>query len=315
MNSKIRRNFSFYSFDSNNDGKTFYRSFRYVCLGVCIIGTLYLSLNNTYEYNPSKVIQFNNVNTRTLAEVSVLNAPSLGNENFKNSHVEDTDHMRSCCQNDDNTNNEENENNESENRTNDIDNRRQLKKQQLQDKIDALTSIPSSERLMKLWKQTIDVCTEGLQSVRDALGDYKKHYGKGGEGNRRGGSTNDNTDYHKEFDQRLSIHQDYYTSKFNDLIQKELTVDELRTFILIFIGFFHNLIDYLFHRYKIKYMQAGMPIPVEGTIDEPKRRKEKRQKEERSEENLDENPEKNIEENPEGNSEENPEENIEENQE
>ncbi|SOV17171.1 Plasmodium exported protein (PHISTa), unknown function [Plasmodium sp. gorilla clade G2] len=305
MNSKIRRNFSFYSIDSNNDGKTFYRSFRFVCLGVCIIGTLYLSLNNSYEYNTSEAIHFNNVNSRTLAEVSVLNAPSLGNENFKNGHKTNIQNTRSCCQNDDNTNNEENENNESENSTNDIDNRRQLKKQKLQDKIDALTSIPSSERLMKLWKQTIDVCTEGLQSVRNELSEYKEKYGEGYEDIRRNGTKTDRTDYHKEFDQRLSIHQDYYTSKFNDLIQKELTVDELRTFILIFIGFFHNLIDYLFHRYKIKYMQVGMSIPTEGTINETPAERRRRQIEEKREDKLkqkvEEYPGENVQENPEEN--------------
>ncbi|SOV17169.1 Plasmodium exported protein (PHISTa), unknown function [Plasmodium sp. gorilla clade G2] len=335
MNNKTSRTFSFDSIDSNNDRNTFYRSFRFVCLGVCIIGTLYLSLNNSYECNTSEAIQFNNVNSRTLAEVSVLNAPSLGNENFKNRHVEDTDNMRSCCQNDDNTNNEESENNETEDSTDDIDNRRQLRKQQLYDEINTLTAIPSNEHLLKLWKQTIDVCTEGLQSVRDALGEYKEKYGEGYEDIRRNGTKPDRTDYHKEFDQRLSIHQDYYTSKFNALIQKDLTVEELRSFILIFIGFFHNLIDYLFHRYKIKYMQVGMPIPTEGTVNETPAERRRRQIEEKledklrekieaypeekvqenSEENIEENPEENIEENPEGNSKENPEENIEENQE
>ncbi|SOV24062.1 Plasmodium exported protein (PHISTa), unknown function [Plasmodium sp. DRC-Itaito] len=308
MNIKTCRNFSFYSFDSNNDGNALYRSFRFVYLGVCIIGTLYLSLNNSYEYNTSAAIQFNNVNSRTLAEVSVLNSPSLGNENLKNHNVEDTDNMKSCCQNDDNTNNEGNKNNESEDSTNNIDNRRQLTKQQLHDELNTLTSIPSNEDLLKLWKQTIDVCTQGLQSVRDALGEYKKQYGEGHAGKKKGGSSKDKTDYHKEFDQRLSIHQDDYTSKFKTLIEKELTVEELRSFILKFLGFFHNLIDYLFQRYKIKYMQVGMSIPTEGTIDDPKRRKEKDQKKEVSEENRDENLEKNVEENPEGNPEGNPEE-------
>ncbi|SOV17173.1 Plasmodium exported protein (PHISTa), unknown function [Plasmodium sp. gorilla clade G2] len=165
MNNKIPRTFSFYNFDSNNDRKIFYRSFRFVYLGVCIIVTLYLSLNNSYEYNTSEAIKFNNVNSRTLAEVSVLNSPSLGNENYKNRHVEDTDNMRSCCQNDDNTNNEESEKNESENSTNNVDDRRQLKKQQLRDVINALTEIPSNEDLLELWKQSIDVCKEGLESV------------------------------------------------------------------------------------------------------------------------------------------------------
>ncbi|SOV79599.1 Plasmodium exported protein (PHISTa), unknown, putative [Plasmodium sp. gorilla clade G3] len=315
MNNKIGRTFSFYSFDSNYDRRTFYRSFRFVSLSVYIIGTLYLSLNNSYEYNTSEIIQFDNVNSRKLAEVCIYNSPSLGNENFKNGQQENRENTRSCCNNDVNRNNEESENNESESSTNNSDITKQLRRQELHDTIQSLTEIPSNEYLLKLWKQTIDVCTEGLQSVRDSLGEYKEKYGEGFDDNRRRGKKPQKTDYHKEFDQRLSIHQEDYTNKFNTLIQKTITIEELRSFILIFIGFFHNLIDYLFHRYKIKYIQVGMAVPVEGTIDEPQKRRVNNKKGDRIEKHLDEVPEENFEEKPQDNCEENPEENVAENQE
>ncbi|SPJ11714.1 Plasmodium exported protein (PHISTa), unknown function [Plasmodium sp. DRC-Itaito] len=313
MNNKIRGTFSFYSFDLNYDRRTFYRSFRFVSLAAYIIGTLYLSLINSYECNTSEIIRFDNVISRKLAEVCTYNYVSLGNEKLKNSYEENTEITKSCCSNDINTNNEKSENNESETSQHKVDISKQLTREELHDIINSLAEIPSSDFLLNLWQQTLRVSKEGLQPLRDALGEYKEKYGEGYDDKPRKIRKPKKTNYHKEFDQRLSIHEDDYTNKFKTLIQGTLTVEELRTFILLFIGFFHNLIDYLFHRYKIKYMQVGMAIPTKGTIHETPDEKRERQKEEGFDENLHEDLQENFEEYPEGISKENPKEDTEEN--
>ncbi|CDO65800.1 Plasmodium exported protein, unknown function [Plasmodium reichenowi] len=297
VNNKIRGTFPFYSFDSNYDKRTLYGSFRFVSLTVYIIGTLYLSLNNSYECNTSEIILFDNVISRKLAEVCTQNYSGLGNENIKNSYEENTEITKSCCKNDIKTCNEESEHNESQTSQDDVDITKQLTREQLHDIVNSLGEIPSREFLLNLWKQTLEVSKDGLEPRRAELGEYKEKYGEGYEYNTRNKKKRKKTNYHKEFDQRLSIHENDYTNKFKTLIEGSLTVNELRSFIFLFIAFFHNLIDYLFHRYKIKYIQEGTAIPTKGTIDETLKEKQEREEEEGFEENLHEDLGENIEEN------------------
>ncbi|SOV20996.1 Plasmodium exported protein (PHISTa), unknown function [Plasmodium sp. DRC-Itaito] len=65
---------------------------------------------------------------------------------------------------------------------------------------------------------------------------------------------------------RLKIHENDYTTKFNELINREHTLDELKNYIGSFLEGFQRLIDFLFHKYKIKFEQKNVEIPIVDTV-------------------------------------------------
>ncbi|SOV11130.1 Plasmodium exported protein (PHISTa), unknown function [Plasmodium sp. gorilla clade G2] len=287
--------------DSSKKMKKMYCSsyIKYICLTICVIGMLYIKYTNKYGIHSSSDIQIHNVFLRILSESQEESHPSMRNtnskENSKKSKVKnnkntDNDDKKKLDNNQDKEekkkknnkskteNTETTKNNKKSNLDyNNLNNR--FTKEEMKNLIDSLNEIPPKQDEENIWKHALKTANSGTDKIANELMKLEKKHGKCSEErpNNSGRYEPVLIKQPDEFNERLKIHENDYTSKFNDLINREHTLDELKNFIGSFLEGFERLIEFLFHKYKIKFEQKDMKIPIVDTIYD-RSKKDKNQK-------------------------------------
>ncbi|SOV84371.1 Plasmodium exported protein (PHISTa), unknown, putative [Plasmodium sp.] len=284
--------------NSNTKMKRKYSSsyVKYICLTICVLGTLYIKLRNEYEIDPASCIQKNNVYFRNLSELQNGNHPSSGHtssrdnskkDKVKNNETDNND-KRKVDNNQDNQEKNDNNNNkekqkdmnkgttedtetEKSNKKSSLDYnnlKKKFTKEQMKNIIDSLEQIPPKNDLENIWKHALKTANSGTDKIGNELMEFEKKYGNCSDVSRtsRGSFKEVLIKQPDEFNERLKIHENDYTTKFQELINREHTLDELKDYVHSFLEGFENLINLLFYKYKIMFEQKNMEIPIEGTM-------------------------------------------------
>ncbi|SOS76663.1 Plasmodium exported protein (PHISTa), unknown function [Plasmodium sp. gorilla clade G1] len=285
---------------------------KYICLTICVIGMLYIKLRNKYEGYAASGIQNNNVYLRNLSELQKGNQPSLRHTNktdnsknkVKNNNQTENNDKENLGNKEDNQ--EKNKNNNNKEKQNDINKRetqntgtkksnkkicwnyhvldKKYTEEEIKDMLNTLDEVPSANDMVNIWLHVLKTARSGKNQIRNKLMQYEKKYGECYEErpNRFGSYENVLIKQPNEFNERLKVHENDYTVMFYELIDKNPTLDDIKNYIHSFFEGFKTLVDLLFNKYKIKFQQKKMKIPIKGTIydtrkEDMKKRKHKKQ--------------------------------------
>ncbi|ETW44915.1 hypothetical protein PFNF135_00690 [Plasmodium falciparum NF135/5.C10] len=283
---------------------------KYICLTICVIGMLCIKLRDKYEGYAASGIQNNNVYLRNLSELQKGNQPCLRHTNRtdnskmnkvkNNNQTENNDNKKKLGNKEDNQG--KNKNNNNKEKQNDINKRgtqntetkksnkklsqdyndvnKKFTKEQMKNLVNSLDEIPPRNDMEKIWNHAVKTANSGTSRIKKKLKEYEQKYGRCYEErpNRFGSYEQVLIRQPHEFNERLKVHENDYTVFFYELLDKDPTLDEIKNYITSFLEGFQNLIDFLFNKYKIIFLQTTTEIPIEGTIYDTSKKDMKKNK-------------------------------------
>ncbi|CZT98261.1 hypothetical protein PFUGPA_01215 [Plasmodium falciparum Palo Alto/Uganda] len=248
VNNKDKNVYSFNSNKMNNKSNKFYSSFHFMCLVVYIISLFFITLTNIYENNTSLSIKHDKLFMRTLSEIEKENYTSIESNNEKSKLNDELNN--SIIKN------------KVDLKTIDInDLSRQLTKDELYDVLNSLEEIPPKRVLINLWYQSLNIAKDMKELLKELKGYVDEYLNKNNPYDCDNFINDNNSiwiDCLNDIVETLSYEEMEYIEKFHNLLNQDITVNDIVNFIYKCINYFDELKKKLFDKYKEKFEEKIM---------------------------------------------------------
>ncbi|SPJ10434.1 Plasmodium exported protein (PHISTa), unknown function [Plasmodium sp. DRC-Itaito] len=248
VNNKDKNIYSFNSNKMNNKSNKFYSSFHFLCLVVFIISLFFIALTNIYENNTSLSIKHDKLFMRTLSEIEKENYTSIENT-IKETKLNDESNKSSIK-------------NKVDFKTIDMnDFSRQLTKDELYDVLNSLEEIPPKRVLINLWYQSLNIAKDMKELMKELKGYVDEYLNKNNPYDCDNFINDNNSiwiDCLNDIVETLSSEEMKYIEKFHNLLDNDVTVNDIVYFIYKCINYFDELKKKLFYKYKQDFEEKIM---------------------------------------------------------
>ncbi|SOV22738.1 Plasmodium exported protein (PHISTa), unknown function [Plasmodium sp. DRC-Itaito] len=248
VNNKDKDVYSYNLNKMNNKSNKTYSSFHFMCVVLCIISLFCITLSNLYENNTSLSIEHDKLFIRTLSEAEKENYTSIENIYKETILVDES--------------NNSNIKNKVDIKTIDInDFSRQLTKEELYDVLNTLEEIPPKRVLINLWYQSLNIAKDMKDLLKELKGYVDEYLNKNNTYDCDNFINDNNSiwiDCLNDIVETLSSEEMEYIEKFHNLLNKDVTVNDIVNFIYECINYFDELKKKLFDKYKEDFEEKIM---------------------------------------------------------